>query len=309
MRDFYILLGNSYRESNHNKSESSYILNGNHIEFYGVDNEGKVRGPAREWLFINEANRVKEDVWNQLDPRTKELVLIDFNPDREFWAHDLKGRADVKWIHSTYQDNDKLDQRIIDTIESRRHLENWWTVYGMGELGEIENIIYPNWKFQTFDDSLPYGYGQDFGFSASPDALIKVAIDEKRKRIYLKECFYKRGNSSDDLRKLMELEIKGRQRIIADSSEDRLIREFQKWFNIHGANKYGGSVVDGIKIMQSYLICCDPDSENLAKELKYYRWKDRGAELPEKEFDHLLDAARYYVLDQLSGGRARTKAY
>jgi len=304
MRDFDSLMNNQFKER-----DTVYKIRKNLIEFFGVDNLGKVRGPRRDWLFINEANRVKKEVWNQIEPRTRELVLVDFNPDREFWVHDLKGRNDVAWIHSTYRDNEALSRAERDSIESRKHLKNWWQVYGLGLLGDIENIIYTNWKFQTFDDSLPYGYGQDFGFSANPDALVKVAIDEKRKRIYLKECFYKRGNSSEDLRKLMDLEIKGRQRIVADSSEVRLIREFQKWFNIQGANKYAGSVVDGIKIMQSYLICCDPSSENLAKELKYYRWKDRGAEIPEKEFDHLLDGARYFVLDQLSGGRARTKAY
>ena len=303
MRDFDSLMNGQFKER-----DTVYKIRNNLLEFFGVDNLGKVRGPRRHWLYINEANRIKAEIYNQIEPRTKELVFIDYNPDREFWVHDLKGRNDVAWIHSTYLHNEALSRSERDSIESRKHLTNWWTVYGKGELGEIENIIYPNWKFQTFDESLPYGYGQDFG-RVSPDALVKVAIDEDRKRIYLKECFYKSGNSTDDLKKLMELEVKGRQRIVADSSEDRLVREFQKWFNIHAANKYAGSVVDGIKIMQSYLLCVDPSSENLAKELKYYRWKDKGAELPEKAFDHLLDGARYFVLDQLSGGRARTKAY
>jgi len=115
MRDFDSLMNNQFKER-----DTVYKIRKNLIEFFGVDNLGKVRGPRRDWLFINEANRVKKEVWNQIEPRTRELVLVDFNPDREFWVHDLKGRNDVAWIHSTYRDNEALSRAERDSIESRK---------------------------------------------------------------------------------------------------------------------------------------------------------------------------------------------
>ncbi|MCK5023307.1 MAG: PBSX family phage terminase large subunit, partial [Candidatus Aenigmarchaeota archaeon] len=76
-------------------------------------------------------------------------------------------------------------------------------------------------------------------------------------------------------------------------------------FRIRAVTKYSGSVADGIKILQSYLLCVDPESLDLIKELNYYRWKE-DKEIPYDDGNHLIDGARYYAMEQLSN-RRRTK--
>ena len=57
-RDFLEILSNEdwYDESNHNKSEMTYQLFGNLVEFISVDQPQKIRGRKRNICFINEAN-------------------------------------------------------------------------------------------------------------------------------------------------------------------------------------------------------------------------------------------------------------
>lgn len=253
----------------------------------------------------------------------KNRAIIIMNPaTKEHWVYkrffeatgvpyDFNGvKGNVRYIHTTYLDNiENLSRKFIDRAAAVKEQdeEKHDHVY-MGKWADrAEGVIFTNWKSQTFDDSLPSGYGLDFGFT-HPDALVKVAIDEKRKRIYLKQMLHENGLSTSDLTEKLGKRILGREVIYADSAEPRLISELSKKFNIRAVHKYAGSVRDGIKIMQSYLICVDPNSLDLMKELNYYRWKEKG-EIPVDEWNHLLDGGRYYVMSQLSGGRARTKAY
>ena len=69
-----------------NITESTYKIGNSLIEFFGVDNLGKVHGPARDILFLNECNYVKHEIFEQLAIRTRSTIFLDYNPSREFWA-------------------------------------------------------------------------------------------------------------------------------------------------------------------------------------------------------------------------------
>ena len=168
---------------------------------------------------------------------------------------------------------------------------NKWRVYGLGQTGKIDGLIYTDWKTGEFDDILPYRFGLDFGFSADPDALVKIAVDEKRKKIYLHECFYKSGQNFETLKERLQLHCKPNELIIADSAEPRLINDLRASFNIQPTIKW--RIAERIKKMQSYELVVTPSSVNLISELEGYTWSDKKSETPIDANNHLLDAAGY----------------
>jgi phage terminase large subunit len=298
MRDFDNILVSLkiIPDSIKNKTDNVYKLGNSIVEFFGVDNLSKVHGPARDILFVNEINHVKEEVFNQLSVRTKGTIFVDFNPTQEFYLQtEIIPHQKHTLIKSTYLDNQFLTPEQVKRIESNKHNENWWRVYGLGELGQLEGAIFQNWKFGEFDNSLPFGFGLDFGFSNDPDALVKVAIDNKRKKIYLNEEMYQNGQGFEVLYEKLKPICKNNQ-IIADCAEDRLIHDLRnKGLNITKSVKGAGSILQGIKFIQDFEIIITENSYNLAKELQNYIWSDKKSETPIDDFNHLIDAFRYCV--------------
>lgn len=157
LRDFKRIL----KETGHgvyfdeNKTESTFLCRPTNslVEFFGIENEMKARGGRRDYLFINEANRIPFEVFDQLYARTSGATFIDFNPSARFWAHDIadghlpqfENRAELEIF--TYRDNEELDSKLVDYIESHDRASNWWRVYGEGQIGELEGNVFNNWRF------------------------------------------------------------------------------------------------------------------------------------------------------------------
>ena len=306
----------------HNRSDNTYYIGTSSIEFFGIEgNVAKAHGPRRDILFINEANRkITYEIYDQLNTRTQECTFIDFNPDQEFWLHEMVvPNFPHVIVQSSYLDNPLLPDNELKNILMKKDkpgFENWWRVYGLGLLGKLEGAIFPNWRFGEFDNSLSFIFGLDFGFN-DPDGMIKYAMDNKRKLIYLKECIYSSGNSSEALRLKIRHWIKGNELIIGDCADPRMIYDLRKKSFIISENKYdpGFNIVpvskgrwtisDSIKLMQSYEFIVDPDSPNLSKEFNNYLWNDKKAGIPIDDFNHLIDPTRYcymYIMDKSRKG-------
>ena len=223
MRDFFDLLKdlNLYDVKYHNKSEHTYKLNENIIEFVAVDEPQKIRGRKRNYLLMNEANEFTFEDFQQLALRTTEQIFIDFNPSDEFhWLYDkIITRDDCTFIKSTYLDNPFLEPETIKEIERLKVDDNYWRVYGLGEKGVSMSTIFRNTNLiNKIPDNVKFvGYGLDWGFSNHPTALIEVYSDDEN--IYLNELIYERGLTNQDIgNKMKELKIERHNEIIADSS-------------------------------------------------------------------------------------------
>lgn len=280
------------------ETESKYRLGRSVIEFVGIEgNEARATGPRRDILFVNEANkRIRYEIFELMNARTSEMTFIDFNPMREFWFHEkVMPNFPYHLIKSTYLNNPYLPKRELDNILSKKDkpgFENWWKVYGLGELGQLEDAILTNWRFGDFDNTLPYGYGLDFG-SRHPDAMVKVAVDKDKMKLYWKEEIYQNGLSTDQLADVIRSRKVGDKLIIGDSAATRTIQDLKgKGFNIKGVEK--GKIIDDIKMLWDYEIIADPESYNLAKNLNNWIWLDKKGEVPIDEDDDLIDAGRYY---------------
>jgi phage terminase large subunit len=295
-----------YTEENHNKSELSYTLNGNLIEFISVDQPQKIRGRKRDYLWLNEANEFTYEDYQQLILRTTDKVYLDYNPSDPYsWIYDkVITRDDCTFIKSTYKANPFLDKDTIAEIERLKDIDpDYWRVYGMGEIGSIQTMIFRNFQLVDEVQGRLIGYGLDFGFTNSPTAL--VAVYQSDNNLYIKEMLYeKRLTNMDIANKLKEFRIDRQSEIIGDSAEPKSIEEiYRQGFNIKPAKK-GAGIHLGIDIMRRYKLHITKDSLNAIKEFRGYKWAtDKNGDVlnvPVKVNDHLIDATRYLCLNKLS---------
>lgn len=302
MRDFKNIMQahNYWKDNAWNATDSIYTFEtGSQIEFFSADQPDKLRGARRDRLFINEANNIPIDAFDQLEVRTKEFVFLDWNPTNEFWYYDVihNKREDVDFIILTYKDNEALSKEIIDSIEQRKNRPGWWKVYGEGQLGEVEGKIYTDWQFI---DGIPHEarlerYGLDYGYSNDPTAI--VAIYKYNGGFIWDEVTYQKGLSNKQIADILNNQEK-KALVVADSAEPKSNDELKMYgIDIIPANKGQGSVNQGIQVVQSQRISVTKRSVNIIKEYRNYLWEtDKDGKVlnvPEAGWDHAMDAGRY----------------
>jgi len=298
-----------YHPRHHNKTDHSYELKGNLISYYGADNPDKIHGRSRDILWINEAQQFPQETVDQLMPRTRHRIICDFNPalGSEHWLDPYLDKYPP--LITTYKDNPHLTASQVEDIESRQGNAYWWAVYGSGLRAKVEGAIFTNWSEGEFDTSLPFLFGQDYGFSNDPSTLIKVAVDAKLKRIYCDELLYLPGLNTDAIAAINLSHCRKDGLIIADSAEPRLINELRSnhGLNIRECVKGANSVREGIALLQNYQLIVTPRSKNLKKELSLYAWHDRKSATPIDMHNHLLDSLRYAAVHKI--GRPNAGKY
>ena len=224
-RDFLSILKELelYSEDNHNKSELSYQLNGNLIEFLSVDNPSKLRGRKREYAWLNETTEFTYEDYQQIIFRTTEQIYLDYNPSDPYsWIYDkVLTRDDCTFIKSTYRANPFLDEDTIAEIERLKDLDpDYWNVYGLGEIGTVQTMIFRRFELVDEMHGNLIGYGLDFGFTNSPTALVEVRQHDDS--LYIKELLYEKRLTNTDLAdKLQELGISRQIEIIGDSADQK----------------------------------------------------------------------------------------
>lgn len=306
---------NQWDKKRWNETKSIYTFPNNSIlEFISAD-DMDAHGPKRDGLFVNEANAVKWTVFDQLATRTKDLVIIDFNPTAKFWAHtELLEKIPDKCEHITltYKDNEALSEQEIANIEEKKPKDgetpsNWWRVYGMGLLGSLEGNVYEGW---IPVDDIPEGfvlkrYGLDFGWN-DPTACIAV-YENDNGDICLDEMVYKSHLPTPDLVKFLGTFEPAL--IVADSARPEVINDIREsGLRIIGCDKSTKSpdgrinnVAYGISLVKERKVYYTAKSKNLESEFLTYAWRKKKTgevlDVPEDGNDHTLDAVRYALLD------------
>jgi phage terminase large subunit len=292
-----------YSESQHNKTDQVYTFeNRSYIEFVGLEDPGRARGPARDILFVNEANLISKPLFDQLDMRTTFKVITDLNPaDFDCYAYHIADGDKAVKVVSTYRDNPFLSDMQRGVIESYRDADPMmWKVYGLGERGASQEQIYTHWRIC---EQMPNGetfYGLDFGYR-NPTAIVKVKLYDNA--LYVKELLYQSNLTTNDLADLMpSLGIAPGDEIFCDAAEPKSIEELHRCgWNVKPADK---DVYAGIMKVKSLPLFVHAGSVNLMHELKSYKWKtDKDGTVIDKEpvklNDHIVDAMRYAVFTKL----------
>lgn len=289
-----------YNVNDHIRTENTYKYpNGSYMEFFSIDNHLKVRGPRRDILFINEANLISFDTFLQLLLRTRKTVFLDYNPADEFhWIYDkVLPREDCYFIQSTYLDNPFLPDEQIKEIENLRNVdENYWKVYGLGERGHSEGIIYTHWAVSNSTAQGSSVFGLDFGYN-NPTCLVRVVENERN--LYVSEEIYQSHLTNTDLIGMLKQIVK-HETIYCDAAEPQRIEEIRRaGFKAVAANK---DVKAGIDFIKSRKLFVHQSSANILKEIKSYKYKTKGQKIantpeePLKLNDHAMDAMRYAAI-------------
>jgi len=302
LRDFQAVLEtlNIYDDKSFNRSDFVYKFNnGSFVEFFSADDSNKLRGLGRDVLFVNEANLLSHDDWRQLILRTTHKSFIDYNPVDEFsWIYDhVIPREDCKFIQSCYLDNyDFLPQSQIEEIERLKDTDpHQWEIFGLGNVSKATNLIFTNFTINRITSKSEAVYGIDFGFN-NPTAVVQVQADGNK--LSVTQLLYETGLTNSDLiAKLKYLVPNKTDYIYADSAEPNRIEEIKRaGYNIWAADK---NVKAGIDFTKRFDIVISPDSVELIKEIKSYKWKSDKNDVilddPIKVNDHAVDAMRYAI--------------
>lgn len=309
MRDFINIMESHryFREANWNRTDFIYSFGPNvKMEFFGVDTPDKVRGPRRDILFMNEANNCPFESFEQLEVRTKNEIWLDWNPTNEFWFYTeiLNNpnasyvKDNVDFITLTYKDNESLTKTIVDSIESRKHNANWWKVYGLGQLGDVEGRIYKDW---AIIDEVPHEarlerLGLDFGYANDPAVL--VAVYAYNGGYIVDELIHRTQMSNRKMADFINNSSFPNALVVADSAEPKSIAEMQEYgVHIIGAQKGPGSRNQGIQYVQDQRMSITKKSTNVIKSYRNYMWKtDKDGnilDIPDHAFSDAMDAIRY----------------
>lgn len=303
MKDFFNLLNeyDLYSEKHHNKSINEYRFpNGSVVEFFSATDEQRLKGRTRKLAVLNEADELDFGEFTQINIRTEEKIIIDFNPscDEEHWLWNLIKRPNSILIKSTYKDNPFLSKEQIDEIEGLINAdENYYKIYALGEKPTPHTRVYTHYKLYShpLDKNIPFVYGLDFGFN-HPTVLVKVYHENNK--LYVEEIIYQSGLTSSDLIKLMkELNIEKNVNIYCDSARPEIIEDLKRsGFKAVPANK---SIKEGIDFIKSKELFININSTNTIKELKLYSYRTINDKITDEVIklnDDAMDAMRYAAI-------------
>ena len=294
--------------------------------FNAIDDSIRAQSHQNRVIWIQNPTTKEHFIYNRMiAPRSRRINVEGYNVT----VSDMPG---IEHIHSSYHiAREYLDQSWLEKTEAYRikaeddhalwlasegkeglekHRSHYYHNYIGGWLEKAEGVIFENWQEGPFDDTLPHVYGLDFGYFPDPTAMVRIAVDEKRKLIYLEELAYEHKLSTEEIITLARQAIsQPRALIVADSAEKRTIADMARArLNVIPAVKGPDSVRAGLVKMQDYEIVVHHGGHNLKKELNNYVWNDKKSTTPVDDYNHLIDAARYAFMrlaGQKSGGVRR----
>jgi phage terminase large subunit len=268
-------------------------------DFNTIDDSIRMQGVPNIVVIVMNPQDTEHWIWSRWFEKSHRMVMIDG------FQIPISTHPDVTHIHTTWMDNrknlhpeylakiDKLKQESPNEY-AHRYLGKW--------LDKKEGVVYPNWVEGAFDESLPYAYGLDLGFSPDPIALVKVAVDTTRMKIYVQEEVYKTRLDDQAALAIMLDRVTPSSLVINDTSEPRLIDMFARHgLNMQNADKGKDSIKEGIRELSKFQIVVTPESYNVKYELRNYIWNDKKASIPVDANNHALDSMRYAATRLLQG--------
>lgn len=308
------------------KSEIVNLQSGSEIIFKGIKTSSgdqtanlKSLQGVTTWILDEAEELTDESIFDKINFSIRQKgkqnrVILILNPStKEHWIYKkffeqvgiqegFNGQKDnVTYIHTTYKDNiENLDPSFLHEVEQVKinNPKKYEHVILGGWLDKAEGVVFTNWKFGEFNpDNLQTSFGMDFGFSIDPDTLTEVAIDNTKKKLYVKQHIYQNKLKTHELCQLVK-SITNEKLIVADSSESRLIEDMKNYgINVVGVKK--GTIESGIVRMQDFEIIVEQNSHDIAKEFNNYVYLNRVGKLYIDAYNHAIDGIRYNVIHHL----------
>lgn len=310
------------------------LKKGNQILFAGLDNVEKLKSitPAKgvvDTIWIEEATEVLYGDIKQLNKRLrgisekKKKMIISFNPIlkshhlyttyfKDCWDDSKRIYEDGQKLilKTTYINNKFLAPEDIYNLEHEQD-EYFYQVYTLGNFGILGNIVFKNWETQDLTSKMnsfeQYYYGLDPGWN-DPTAVVKLAIDNDKKEIYVLDEIYKSGITIESLGRELQ-QFVGTHYLMCDSAEPRTINELnQMGIRATAVIKGPDSITYGIRFLQNYKIIVDLKCQNFINEISTYHFQENKdgevMEVPVDKNNHLLDSMRYALNNLIMQNKA-----
>lgn len=307
--------------------EIIYKPTGQKILFRGLDDPLKVTSVTVDvgslcFLWIEEAYEImSESDFDMLDESIRgevpkghfKQITLTFNPWNE--RHWIKRRffdkkdKDTLAITTNYTCNEWLDRSDLNVFERmKENNPRRYQVAGLGNWGIVDGLIYENFEERQFTLEEIKDYktvaGLDFGYTNDPTAFFIGFLDKKDSILYVWDEMYSKGLSNKKIYENIKNMGYSKEKITGDSAEPKSIDELKGYgLRIKGAKKGKDSILNGIQWIQDLKIVIHPRCNNFLTEISNYQWdKDKfGKALnrPIDDFNHLLDAMRYALEDDI----------
>lgn len=273
---------------------------------------GRLRHPSLKLHFILSTNPVGEDNWSYKHffiDEENELYILD---DEELYKERIMTTKDTYYHHSTADDNLFLPDSYIEQLdEMEKYDPDLHRVARLGRFGINGIKVLPQFETKAHFEVMSIvnqiderfkRIGLDWGFENSYNALVRVAIDDKEKILYIYYEYYKNKQTDDKTAKDLAEFRESQELIRADSEDPKAIRYFnQEGFRMIGAKKFPGSRLSNTRKMKRFKrIICSDNCKNTIRELKNLTYKkDRKGEFIYDDFNidpHTFEAI-WYALD------------
>ncbi|MBO7695429.1 MAG: PBSX family phage terminase large subunit [Methanobrevibacter sp.] len=283
---------------------------------------GRIRTPGMSMHFILTCNPVGKFNW--VYQRFFEKINEDGSTntilnDEILYERKTLVKRGVYYHHSTCDDNPFLPREYIQRLdEIKTYDKNLWVVARLGRFGSTGMRVLPQFevmqrRFVNLAISqLPekwHRIGFDFGFETSYNALIKVAVDDEHKWLYIYDEYYKNHMTDDKTAEdLIDWDEDIKEQVIkADNAEPKTIQYFkQQGYKIRPCKKKcdkkseGSRLANTKKVKRFKRIICSTSCPNTIKELKdltYQKNKDGSINPSQFNIDAHTLSAIWYALD------------
>jgi len=271
--------------------------------------------------WVEEATKVSKKSWEDLIPTIRKEsseIWVSFNPDEEsdetYQMFVINKTPDSIVVPINFYDNPWFPLVLKKEMEycKEKNYEKYEHIWeGKTRVRNDAQIFKGKWKIQDFE--LPVNketgsyeifnerlfFGADWGFANDPTVLIRDWI--KDRILYIEYEAFGHGVELDEIPQLFDSIPESRKwNIKADNSRPETISHVRsKGFDIEGAEKWPGSVEDGIEYLRSFEnIIIHPRCKRTIDEFKFYCYKtDKNTNeiLPIiiDKHNHGIDSIRY----------------
>lgn len=286
---------------------------------------GRVRTPDVSMHIILTTNPVGKDNWtykhffiNEYEDgegNLKEDIIMD---DEKLYRSKVAvdNKKSVYYMHTTADDNPFLPASYIKRLDEIKNYDpDLYRVARLGQYGlnglrvlpQLEVASDPA-KFKAAVRNIPLSFrkiGMDFGFEKSFNAVVKMAIDDYNKYLYIYDEYYKNKKTDPETsRDLVDWDREIKNKVIkSDNAEPKTIRFYQlEGFRMYKCHKGIGSRLENTKKIKRFKkIIISPKCRNTIRELKDLTYKvDSNGNLVYDEFniDPHTFSAIWYGLDE-----------
>ena len=291
---------------------------------------GRIRTPDVSLHFILTTNPVDKTNWIyqhffiRTDDEGKQTVVLN---DERLYKYKTIVKNGVYYHHSVPEDNIFLPKKYIERLEDMKTYDpDLYRVARLGRFGISGIRVLPQCieaashkevmkKVREIPHNLRFT-GFDFGFAESYNAIVKCAVDDKNKYLYIYWEYYK--NHMTDLETVEELDeiapwLKDHM-IKADSEDPKAIKFYKNFgYKIKGCKKWAGSRLSNTrKVKRFRKIIISPKCTNCIKELTNLTYKkDAKGNIIHDEFtiDPHTFSAIWYALEDYNVADLKNRKY